>query len=384
MNIEHLIEKIQLLTWEERADRRIAPQNLPPKKFKITDLKTNENFDWIKQLKYNPIEKLMDTNNALIKYKILNNYYRLLPTSKIYQTALFNLRNDFHRVGNLKNLDELNKIIDEKPNNAMSVYDFITLIKTLSELYDYYCHNRMTTIQKSFYFILKQQQENGSFDLPFFLNVYTIEILMKYNYEKNRYAEKSIRWLIREQNSDGGWGNADGKSDIWITLKVLNACSYHSKMKNRKRIFKGVDFILNNYLKSNSGGIIEGKNIWHEFPNKHFNKDAFRGGIIKILEVCNRLGYSKENKQLKVFLDILKKNQHENKWWYDNEIDNEYQRELITSKVLEIFYNYYSQQNKTVKKYKIKSGGRTSAKTPIFLTDEYKNNLKESLSEEEE
>lgn len=370
MQIEHLVKKIQLLSWEERADKNIAPQKLPPEKLKIKDIQTDENLEWLNQLKVNPIQKLMDSKNSLVHYKLVNFIFRLLPADPLYKSSLENLKNDFHRVGNLKTLDEINYEISNIPDNKMSIYQLITLIKTLSELYDYFCHNRMNTIKKSFYYIFKQQESDGSFPYNFYLNVYIIELILKYNYEHNQFAEKAIRWLIRQQNSDGGWGNANGKSDIWITLKVLNACSYHSIMQNRKKIFKGADFILNNYLDQNSGGVVSGKEIWNKFSNKHFNKDSFKGGILKILEVFNRLGYTKENEKLNKFLNIINEKQREDGYWYDDDIETQYHRELITGKVIEIFHNYYSTHKKIVKRYKIKSGGRTSAKKPIFLQEQ--------------
>ncbi|MEA3499870.1 MAG: prenyltransferase/squalene oxidase repeat-containing protein [Candidatus Marinimicrobia bacterium] len=370
MQIEHLVKKIQLLSWEERADKNIAPQKLPPEKLKIKDIQTDENLEWLNQLKVNPIQKLMDSKNSLVHYKLVTFIFRLLPADPLYKSSLENLKNDFHRVGNLKTLDEINYEISNIPDNKMSIYQLITLIKTLSELYDYFCHNRMNTIKKSFYYIFKQQESDGSFPYNFYLNVYIIELILKYNYEHNQFAEKAIRWLIRQQNSDGGWGNANGKSDIWITLKVLNACSYHSIMQNRKKIFKGADFILNNYLDQNSGGVVSGKEIWNKFSNKHFNKDSFKGGILKILEVFNRLGYTKENEKLNKFLNIINEKQREDGYWYDDDIETQYHRELITGKVIEIFHNYYSTHKKIVKRYKIKSGGRTSAKKPIFLQEQ--------------
>jgi len=356
------------------------------KKLDVNDIITDRNLDWINQLKVNPIQKLMDCKNSLVHYKIVNQLFQLLPDEKLNKKALYELRNDFHRVGNLKLLDELNATIEKNQDNKTSVYEIITLVKILSELYDYHCHNRMATIRTTFLFIFKQQNENGGFPYSFYLNVSIIEIILKYNYEKNKYAEKAIRWLIRNQNSDGGWGKAKDKSDIWITLKVLNACSYHSIMKNRKKIFKGVDFILNNYLDENKGGILYGQDVWNDFSNKHFNKDAFRGGILKILEVFNRLGYTKDDKTMNEYLHKIIKKQKNNGYWYDENITTQYHKELITVKVLEILNNYFSNK-KVVKKYKIKAGGRTSAKKPLFLTEkrnETDEKLEEYLSNEEE
>ncbi len=147
MNIEHLVKKIQLLTWEERANETIAPQKLPPKRIKIEDIKTEENLEWLNQLKVNPIQKLMDSKNSLVHYKLVNFIFRLLPADPLYKRSLEDLKNDFHRVGNLKTLDAINYEISNIPDNKMSIYQLITLIKTLSELYDYFCHNRMNTIK---------------------------------------------------------------------------------------------------------------------------------------------------------------------------------------------------------------------------------------------
>ena len=371
---------------EKNYSNEASNQEIIDKKLDINDIKTDENLEWLNKLKVNPIQKLMDSKNSLIHYKLINYMYRLLPSDPLYQKTLQELKNDFHRVGNLKILDEINSTIENNQDNKISIYESITLVKTLSELYDYFCHNRMHTIKKSFYSIFKQQREDGSFPYSFYLNVYIIEVIFKFNYEHNKYAEKAIRWLIRQQNNDGGWGNANGKSDIWITLKVLNACSYHSIMKNRKRIFKGADFILNHYLDENKGGVVSGIDVWNNFSNKHFNKDSFRGGILKILEVFNRLGYTKENKKMNECLNIITKKQRDNGYWYEDNIETQYHRELITLKVLEILHNYYSAHNKVVKIYKIKAGGRTSAKKLNFTNEpkEMETELLNYLSDKEQ
>jgi hypothetical protein len=218
------------------------------------------------------------------------------------------------------------------------------------------------------------------------LNAHVIETLLKYDFEGNRFVEQSIRWLVRQQNEDGGWGTSDEGSDVWLTLKVLSACSYHSIMRERKKIKRGADFILNHYLSLNKGGILEGLQAWDQLSYGYEGIRAFRGGTLKVLEVLVRLGYTAENKSIRKMLNWLESQQNMYGLWSALPRQaKDTTDDWVSYRVIRVLQLYYllAGDRKPIRTFKIKSGGRTSSKKPRFLIESNLNDheLSESLEE---
>jgi len=300
---------------------------------------------------------------------------------KVTKRELNENRNRLNILKSLELFDPTREFSDYPPEKQKALQlNYLTSL--LSEARDYNCHKRMIDIQNVLIHILKHQNKDGSFPLPLHLNAHLIETLLKYDFEGNRFVEQAIRWLVRQQNEDGGWGTADDGSDIWLTLKVLSACSYHSVMRERRKIKRGADFILNRYLSTNKGGILEGLQAWDQLSYGYEGIKAFRGGTLKVLEVLVRLEYTAENKTIRKMLNWLEDQQNVYGLWSalprqaKNTTDD-----WVSYRVIRVLQLYYllAGGRKPIRMFKIKPGGRTSSKKPRFLTE---NNLNDDeLSE---
>lgn len=294
---------------------------------------------------------------------------------KVSKRALNENKSRIKILKELELFDHSSYFLDYPPEER-KILQLNYLVSLLSEALDYNCHKRMYVIQNALIHILKHQKEDGSFPLPLHLNAHLVETLLKYNFEGNRFVEQAIRWLVRQQNEDGGWGNAQNGSDIWVTVKVLSACSYHSIIQERSKVKRGAEYILSHYLSENKGGILEGIQAWDNLSYGYDGIKSFRGGTLKVLEVLADLGYTTENKMIRKMLTWLENQQNAYGLWsalprQAKDITDEW----VSYRVIRVLQEYYLLFNnrRPIRKYKIKPGGRTSAKKPYFLI-ESKNN----------
>ncbi len=332
-------------------------------------------LEWFKnRFTIDPIQKLIRSRNSQIKYFLYKNVFEMDAQSIYIKVTKREINENRTRIRVLKELEHFdpNKAYSEYPADKQKILQLNYLVSLLSEARDYNCHKRMEAVQNVFIFLLKHQNKDGSFPLPFHQNIFLIETLMKYDLEGNRYLEQAIRWLVRQQNPDGGWGQADGMSDVWLTLKVLSACSYHSVMREREKIKRGAQFIMSHYLSENKGGILEGKHAWDQLSYGYEGLKAFRGGTLKVLEVLVRLGYTAQDKEIRKMLNWLEDQQNNFGLWSAlPRQSKDMTDEWVSYRVIRVFQLYYlmGKNRKPIRKFKIKPGGRTSAKKPRFLNE---------------
>jgi hypothetical protein len=338
-----------------------------------------EELSWFQnRFRIDPIHRILRSRNSQVKYFLYKNVFQMDHMSIHLKVTKRELNENRNRLRVLKALELFNpdKEFSQYPPDQQKVLQLNYLVTLLSEAKDYNCHKRMNDVQNVFIHIIKHQKEDGSYPLPFHLNAYLIETLLKYDFEGNRFVEQAIRWLVRQQNGDGGWGQAENGSDIWVTLKVLSACSYHSVMREREKIRRGADFILENYLSENKGGILEGLQAWDQLTYGYDGIKAFRGGTLRVLEVLVRLGYTAENKVIRKMLNWLEDQQNIYGLW--SAIPRQAKDttdEWVSYRIIRVLQLYYllAGDRKPIRKFKIKAGGRTSAKKPRFLTERNRN-----------
>ena len=332
-------------------------------------------LEWFKnRFTIDPVQRIIRSRNSQVKYFLYKNIFEMDPQSIYIKVTKREINENKTRIRVLKELEQFdpNTSYSEYPPDKQKILQLNYLVSLLSEARDYNCHKRMEAVQNIFIYILKHQNKDGSFPLPFHQNVFLVETLLKYDFEGNRLVEQAIRRLIRQQNPDGGWGQADSKSDIWVTLKVLSACSYHSVMREREKIKQGAQFILNNYLSENKGGILEGIQAWDQLSYGYEGLKAYRGGTLKVLEVLVRLGFTAQDKVIRKMLNWLEQQQNNFGLWsalprQSKDITDEW----VSYRVIRVFQLYYlmAGNRKPIRKFKIKPGGRTSAKKPRFLNE---------------
>lgn len=349
-----------------------------------------EELNWFKdRFTIDPIQRILRSRNSQVKYFLYKNVFQMDQMTMHLKVTKRELNENRNRQKILKAMElfDPEKEFAEYPPDKQRVLQLNYLTSLLSEARDYNCHKRMNDVQDIFIYILKHQMKDGSFPLPFHLNTFLIETLLKYDFEGNRFVEQAIRWLVRQQNEDGGWGKADPGSDIWVTLKVLSACSYHSVMREREKINRGADFILENYLSENKGGILEGLQAWDQLSYGYDGMKAFRGGTLKVLEVLVRLGYTAENKVIRKMLNWLEDQQNMYGLWsaFPRQAKDTTD-DWVSYRIIRVLQVYYlmAGDRKPIRKFKIKPGGRTSSKKPRFLTNSNLNEDELSDSSDEE
>ncbi len=349
----------------EKKDREFRERKLP-------DLPTH--LEWFDKFSVNPVKVLLEHGrDASVRYNLYKIVLRLDAQDPFLMNSKKRLNENGDRVRQLVKLEEDTQEIRARESELG--YEAVQAVvmglnSDLSEAWDRACHKRMKAVQDAIVFLLKQQKEDGSFDFPLHITAYFLETLLKYDFEGNQYVEKGIRWLVRQQNEDGGWGKAGEKSDIWVTLKVLSACSFHSVMRKRPKVLKGAEFILDHYLDENSGGILEGMNAWDNLSYGYEGLKAFRGGTLRVLEILGRLGYQSYDRRIRKMLDWLEQQQLGNGYWAGIPRLGEDKNEMVTLRAIRVFqlYYLYSGNKKTIKTYRIKAGGRVSAKKPTFAS----------------
>ncbi len=326
------------------------------------------------ELPYDPITVLYHGYHAPIRYDLYKNFLlfdhddeALLKTEQEVKTAQrrINLLLTLERI--LNNIDKFEEGREEEM--------LLKIASIVKELRFYNCNRKMTSVERALVLIIKFQQEDGSFPVSLAGNAFIIETLLEFGVINNPFVEKNLKWLLKQQNDDKGWGTTkDGHSDVWLTVKVLHAFSYCIKYMKNTKVRKGVEFVLSHLFVENTGGIIEGKIAWEVLSNDCMLEGSFAGGVLSVLEVCARLNISAEDPRIAEMLAWLRSKQMQSGHWPGQTYDiyNKKSDERVTMRVvriLRLFYIMPQQGSATIKSFKIKQDGRTNAKKPGFILD---------------
>jgi hypothetical protein len=329
---------------------------------------------FLNNLPYDPIHVLFNGYHAPIRYDLFKNFLnfdhddeQLLRTEQEVKHAQrrLNLLLTLERI--LNNIDKF----DESRKEEM----LIKLASIVKELRFYNCSRKMTSITKALTLLIKYQNKDGSFPVSLAGNAFIIETIVEYGVVTNPFVENALKWLLKQQNDDKGWGSTTaGYSDVWLTTKVLHIFSYSMKYMKNTKIKKGMEFVLTHLYVENPGGIIEGKQAWENFSGDYMLEGSFVGGVLSVLEVCARLNISAEDPRVAEMLEWLKSKQLKSGHWpsqtydiYDKRSDERVTMRVV--RILRLFYIMPQQGSATIKTFKIKQDGRTSAKKPGFIID---------------
>ena len=331
--------------------------------------------NWFKkELPYDPINVLYHGYHAPIRYELYKNFLLFDHDDPALLETEQDVKKATRRVSLLLTLERILKNLDKFEDSRQEEM-LLKLASITKELRFYNCNRKMTSTQRALAKLIEYQQEDGSFPVSLAGNVFIIETILEYGVVNNPYVEKALKWLLKQQNDDKGWGStSSGKSDIWITTKVLHSFSYSIKYMKNTKIKKGIEFVLSNLYTENTGGVIEGKQAWENFSGDYMLEGSYIGGILSVLEMCARLNVSYEDPRVNEMLTWIKSKQMQTGHWPSQTYDIYAKRsdERVTMRVvsvLKLFYIMPQQGSATIKSFKIKQEGRTNSKKPGFILD---------------
>lgn len=323
---------------------------------------SNTIMSWFnKNLNSNPVDALEYAYFAPIRFEVYKNFKQLPFDHELIINSEEAVKKSIRRVNLLLALERVlyhltNNLVEEDETERM----ILKVASILRELKFYMCSRKLNSIQASMVYLVKIQKEDGSFPVSFEGNVFILETLLMYNMGKNIHVHKGMRWLMRQHNKDYGWGYTEsGKSDIWLSLSVLRAFTLFPQYTTHTMILKGAEFVLNNLYSENLGGVLEGKGQWMQFSSGYMIEDAFKGGIVKVLEVMARLNYSSDDPCIDALLKKLISLQMHSGQWPDQayrieDAKSDERVSIVVVRILHLFYIIPERGKGTIRKYKMK------------------------------
>ncbi len=336
-------------------------------------------MEWFdRELRVNPVNVLYHGYFAPVRYEILKHFLLLEHDDERLLQTEQDMKTSTRRVNLLLTLERILYHID-KFEASREEEMLVKLASIVKELRFYHCSKNMTSIRRTLALLIRYQKEDGSFPVSLEANIFIIETFLEYGIVTNPYMEKAMKWLLRRQRPDKGWGSTQaGHSDVWISCKVLHAFSYCVRYISNTKIKKGVSFVLEHLYDENRGGIIEGKEAWQTLSTGFRLPEFYAGGVLSVLEMLARMNMSYDDPRISGMLEWLKDRQMRSGLWPSQTYDPETKRSdervsMRVVRVLKLFYIMPMHGSATIKTFRIKQGGRTSAKKPSFLKEKTKN-----------
>jgi hypothetical protein len=164
---------------------------------------------WADNLRKDPLPVLLGTDEKVLLYFIEKD---LLGSSSISVGDLWELPAVF-KILNSQQMDGSWLYKGNRPGKEFGeAYDLLETWRKLRVLVEMYALNKShPAIELSAEYIFSYQTEEGDIRgilsnqyMPYYLGA-ILEILIKAGYEKDARVEKSLKWLLRMRQDDGGW-----------------------------------------------------------------------------------------------------------------------------------------------------------------------------------
>ncbi|WP_414470138.1 hypothetical protein [Methanobacterium sp. ACI-7] len=286
---------------------------------------------WQKELKVDPIPKLLSLENEAIKYFTIRD---LLDEKVETIEKLWKLR-DPKKILIKQQSDGSweypggNKHIRSKEN-----YNQIETYRNLGYLVEKYGFSRKhEAIEKAAEFFFQFQDEEGDFRGIYgtqYTTTYTpaiMELLIKAGYENDRHILKGFDWLLSIRQDDGGWAiplrTARKKLDVlngpeliqpvkskpfshFVTGMVLRAFAAHPQYRKSESAKKAGELLISRLFKSDKYSDRRGKDFWEKVSYPFWFTD-----IISALDSLSFIGFTKDISHIAEALEWLKNRQTE-------------------------------------------------------------------------
>lgn len=220
----------------------------------------------------------------------------------------------------------------------------VDTLRNLYRLYDYGCTLGDEGIQKSADFLFSLQTKEGDFRGTV-LNEYTptfhalvLEILCRYELDKDRRVQKGFRWLLENRQRDGGWalyrrqptnGNQgrpasmliNGKGQPYkpsrsqhfshhVTGMILRAMAESATWRRTKDARQVGEMLLGCFFCDEVYGDKTFPSDWEQICYPFWNTD-----ILASLDALSKIGFSADNPTIGKGLSWIMRKQNDQGYW---------------------------------------------------------------------
>ena len=282
-------------------------------------------LDFTEILPIDPVPVLLDKAPPNIRYHMYTDLFEIPADAGAVEKIQAECQElpEFRRVLKRQNQDGLwspqKTYSQEQHQHGMQ---FFTQVMELHKLYNLGATKDIPQVQQGIVALMKMQHGDGKFPLFYQHQGYALWVLMQYGLQGNPFVDRGLRWLLRRQRDDGGWlhlvqvprGEDKSKypSCLWTTLHVLWPLVYHNVYYKDDRVYKGLDYLLGNFLEKNHTQFLNTPDAWDYLYIHPDESGCFRGGTLKFLEILTKAGYDLTNK-------VTKKATH---WLRDQQLEN--------------------------------------------------------------
>ena len=329
--------------------------------------------NWLKNLNYDPIESLLESNNFSI----------------IYFTKRDLLDKKVESIQTIWNLPEVNKILKKqqidgswkylgKKANLFPLYHYplVATFKIYRDLIEKYELDKShPSCEKASEFILSCQTKKGDIrgmignQYATYYTGYITSLLIKAGYLKDARITTALEWLIEMRQDDGGWtipilthyfdkktthmltssnvkpvepDKSQPFSHNWTNM-VLQGFSIHPDYKNRKDIIKAAELLKSRFFKRDVYQSYQSPKYWTRFgfwwPN-----------LLTALKSLHLIGYTVKDETIFLGLKWFLENQEKDGFWnvkFDPKKTikkskiNDLRRQWLSLKICRLLKNYY-------------------------------------------
>ncbi len=333
---------------------------------------------WMKQLQHNPINPLLESNNAAIRYFVKRD---LLSENVPGKESIWELPEP-QRILKKQKAKGYWRSNSRNREKAPAVnYDLFETFKQFLKLVDMYEFNREhEPVYNAAEYILSCQTDEGDIRgiignqyAPYYTGL-IMSLLIKAGYGNDPRIKKGFSWLLSMRQNDGGWvigspggfgqyskeeyktlttHNVGTKRDFDKTKPfthsgtgmVIRAFAVHPRYRRTKDAITAANLLKSQFFKKDSSSSYRAVDHWVNFKYPFFWTD-----LVSALDSISLIGIHEDDDDVQTALNWLKSHQQESGLWKNTysrihkAVANEttYEAQLwISLAICRIFRRYY-------------------------------------------